>query len=194
MQLFSVLYDKVLKWAAHRYAPWYLAGLSFSEAAFFPIPPDVMLAPMVLAKSERAWRYAAITTIASVLGGLLGYLIGQFAFSGVEPLLHDYGLWNKFETAKQWFDKWGFWALFLAGFSPIPYKVFTIAAGVVSMAMLPFLLASVIGRGARFCLVAAAVAWGGAKMDSVIRVYIDRLGWLVVVLTVLIYIVVKYSS
>ncbi len=165
MKLFSHLYTKVMQWARHPHASRYLAGLSFAESSFFPIPPDVMLAPMTLANPDKAWNFAALTTIASVVGGLLGYLIGLFAFDLVEPLLQDAGYYPKYLQAKSWFDEWGFWAIFVAGFSPIPYKVFTITAGVIAMALAPFVLASIIGRGARFFLVAALMAWGGEKME-----------------------------
>lgn len=185
MNIFSTLYDLVLRWAAHRHAAWYLGGLSFAESSFFPIPPDVMLAPMALAQREKAWRFALITTITSVLGGLFGYAIGMFAFDLVEPLLHDFGYWERFEKAVTWAEEWGFWIVFLAGFSPIPYKVFTIGAGTVSMALFPFVIASVIGRGARFFLVAGLIFWGGEKMESMLRTYVDRIGWAVVILATL---------
>ena len=135
MRLFSPLYTRVMQWSRHPHAPRYLAGLSFAESSFFPIPPDVMLAPMSLAKPAAAWRLALLTTIASVLGGLAGYLIGWLAFDLVEPWLRDLGYWDKYLRAQSWFDEWGFWAIFIAGFSPIPYKVFTITAGVIQMTM-----------------------------------------------------------
>lgn len=185
MKLFSALYDRVMSWAAHRHAPRYLAGLSFAESSFFPIPPDVMLAPMSLAKPDKAWSYALLTTLASVLGGVLGYLIGLLAFDLVEPLLHQWGYYDKYLLAREWFDKWGFWAVLLAGFSPIPYKVFTISAGVIAMNFPLFVLASIIGRGARFFLVSAFMKWGGERMEGLLRRYIDWLGWLTVVLAVL---------
>ena len=191
MRLFSKLYDMTLRWSRHRHAPGYLAGLSFAESSFFPIPPDVMLAPMTLANPERAWRLAFLTTVASVLGGLLGYAIGLFAFDFIEPLLHRAGYWEHYLTTREWFDEWGFWAVFLAGFSPIPYKVFTISAGVISMALLPFVAASAVGRGARFFLVAGVMSWGGARMETALREYIDRIGWLVVALAVLVFLLVE---
>ncbi len=191
MNLFSSMYEAALRWAAHPRAPWFLGGMSFAESSFFPIPPDVMLAPMALARRERAWRYALITTIASVLGGLFGYLIGMFFFEAVEPLLHEAGYWERFVTARQWFEEWGFWVVFLAGFSPIPYKVFTISAGTVGMALLPFLVASLIGRGARFFLVAGLIWWGGEKMESALRNHIDRIGWATIALAVILYLVLR---
>ena len=191
MRLFSSLYMRTMEWSRHPHAPRYLAGLSFAESSFFPIPPDVMLAPMSLAKPARAWFFAAVTTLASVLGGLLGYGIGLFAFDVIQPWLHDWGYWPAYEQAKSWFDEWGFWAIFLAGFSPIPYKIFTITAGVISMALLPFVVASVIGRGARFFLVAGLMAWGGERMEQALHRYVDLLGWLMVVLFVVLFLFLK---
>lgn len=187
MNFFSRLYDRVLGWSRHRHAQWYLGGLSFAESSFFPIPPDVMLAPMALARPERAWHFALLTTLASVVGGVFGYLIGLFAFDMIEPLLHSAGYWHTYERAVAWFEQWGFWAIFLAGFSPIPYKVFTISSGVVGMAFFPFVIASAVGRGARFYLVAGLMRWGGEKMENTLRVYIDRIGWILILAVVIAY-------
>lgn len=184
MKIFSPLYQRAMQWARHRHAPWFLGGLSFAESSFFPIPPDVMLAPMSLANPKRALWFALITTLASVTGGLFGYLIGVYAFEMIEPWLRTTRYWSSYEVAVTWFGEWGFWAVFVAGFSPIPYKMFTIAAGALSMAVLPFALASLVGRGARFFLVAALMAWGGARMEAVLHRYIDRLGWATVVAVV----------
>jgi membrane protein YqaA with SNARE-associated domain len=175
-----------MRWARHPHAPWYLGGLSFAESSFFPIPPDVMLAPMSLAKPQRAVWFATLTTITSVLGGMFGYLIGMFAFELVEPLLQEGRYAATFELAQSWFDAWGFLAIFAAGFSPIPYKVFTIAAGVIGMAFLPFVIASFIGRGLRFYLVAGLMAWGGERMEARLHRWVDWLGWLTVALLILI--------
>ena len=191
MKVFSRLFEMVMRWVEHRHAPWYLAGLSFAESSFFPVPPDVMLAPMSLAKTTRAWRYAMITTLASVTGGIAGYAIGMFAFDLVEPLLHSAGYWERYETARAWFDTWGVWVVLLAGFSPIPYKVFTISSGVVGMAFLPFVLASIVGRGARFFLVAGLMVWGGEKMEQTLRRYIDRIGWVLVVVVLVAWFTLK---
>jgi len=191
MKIFSRLYARALDWSRHRYAPRYLAGLSFAESSFFPIPPDVMLAPMTLANPGKAWSFATLTTVASVLGGLLGYMIGLFAFELIEPLLKSAGYFPKYLQVRGWFGEWGFWAIFLAGFSPVPYKLFTISAGVISMALLPFILASFIGRGARFFMVAGLMAWGGARMEQTLHKYIDRIGWATVLLIGLIIVGVK---
>lgn len=192
MRLFTVLYDKVLGWARHPRAPWYLGGLSVAESSFFPIPPDVMLAPMVLARPERAWFLAGLTTVASVLGGVIGYLIGLFAFQAVEPLLHRFGHWDTYLAAREWFDVWGIWViLFIGGFSPIPYKIFTVTAGAVAMALLPFIIASLIGRGARFFLVAALMRWGGAHVEPYLRRYVNLIGWLVVAALIVLYLLLR---
>ena len=184
MQLFTSLYDRCMVWARHRYAVWYLSGLSFAESSFFPVPPDVMLAPMSMAQPSRAWRYAGITTLASVLGGLLGYLIGYYAFDLIQPWLQESHYWDKYQHARNWFAEWGFWAILVAGFSPIPYKVFTIAAGTLAMSLPLFVAGSLIGRGGRFFLVAGLMAWGGPQMEENLRVYVERIGWLVIVLAV----------
>jgi len=190
MKLFSRLYDSVMQYVGHRYAPSYLAVLSFSESMFFPIPPDVMLAPMSLANTARAWRFALITTIASVLGGACGYLLGMLFFEPlVQPLLVSWGYEAKFQHAMSWFESYGVWVVFLAGFSPIPYKVFTISAGLLQMAFLPFMLASAIGRGLRFYLVAGLMVLGGEKMEQNLRKYIDLIGWITVLLAVILYLI-----
>ena len=191
MRLFNRLYQQTLRWSRAPRAPWYLAALSFSESSFFPVPPDVMLAPMSLAQPARAWRFAFITTLASVVGGLLGYAIGYFAMDLVEPWIRQAGYWDNYLRARAWFDTWGFWAVFVAGFSPIPYKLFTIAAGSMSMALGPFVLASVIGRGARFYLVAGLLSWGGIRMEKALERYVEWIGWALVAALVIAYLVLR---
>lgn len=183
-QIWRRLYDAVIRGSKHRHAPWYLAALSFSESSFFPIPPDVMLAPMVLARRDRTWRLAALTTIASVMGGVAGYFIGSFAIAWVQPWLETMGHWAHYLEVQIWFAEWGFWAILLAGFSPIPYKVFTIAAGASSMLLLPFVVASILGRGARFFLVAGLVRLAGPVFEQRILKYIDLMGWVLVALII----------
>ena len=173
-----------MNWSKHRLASYWLALVSFTESSFFIIPPDVMLAPMSLAKPEKAWFYAGLTTIASVLGGLLGYVIGVFAFDMVEPWIHDLGYFESYLTAQAWFQEWGFWAIFMAGFTPIPYKIFTIAAGAAAMALLPFILGSLVGRGCRFFLVAGLMRWGGKRLEKQLSLWVDRLGWAMVVILI----------
>jgi len=180
MKLFGPLYDWVLRWSAHRHAERYLAALSFAESSFFPVPPDVLLAPMTLARPERGWRFALLTTVASVLGGLAGYAIGWFALNLIEPWLIDFGYHEAYQTATDWFGRYGFWAVLVAGFSPIPYKVFTIAAGALHMLLPGFVLASLLGRGGRFFLVAGILIMGGPGMERGLRRHIDLLGWITV--------------
>ena len=184
MKIFSALYERVLRWAAHPHAERYLAGLSFAESSFFPIPPDVMLAPMTLAQPKRGWRLASVTTVASVVGGLAGYAIGWLALDAFKPLLMSLGYWDSYVRSTQWFVAWGFLAVLAAGFSPIPYKVFTIAAGALHMFLPAFVLASLIGRGGRFFLVAGLIIWGGEPMERRLRTHVDIVGWLVVVVGV----------
>ncbi len=184
MRLFGPLYDRVLGWARHPHAERYLGGLSFAESSFFPIPPDVMLAPMCLADRSKAWRFAAVTTVTSLLGGIAGYAIGYFLFETIEPWLHDMGYWPAYLKGKEWFDAWGVWAVFVAGFSPIPYKIFTISAGVAVLNFPGFVIASLIGRGARFFLVAGLVIAGGERIEAMLPKYIERLGWAMVALVV----------
>lgn len=191
MRIFTPLYEWVLRGSAHRHAPRYLAALSFAESSFFPVPPDVMLAPMVLAHRERVWRYALLTTLTSVAGGVAGYLIGMFLYAELaQPLIEFYQAQDKFGRLQGWFDDYGFWVIFLAGFSPIPYKLFTISAGVVSLAPIPFLVASLVGRGLRFFLVAGLVYWGGERIDRVLKTRVEQVGWAVVALLVGAYLLV----
>jgi membrane protein YqaA with SNARE-associated domain len=186
LRIFSSLYDRVLSWAGHRHAERYLGALSFAESSFFPVPPDVMLAPMCLADRARAWRFASLTTVTSLAGGIAGYAIGYIALEAIEPWLHNMGYWPAYLKGRQWFDDWGIWAVFVAGFSPIPYKIFTISAGAAALSFPGFVVASLIGRGARFFLVAGFIVAGGQRMADALPKYVERLGWGVVLLAVII--------
>jgi membrane protein YqaA with SNARE-associated domain len=193
MRIFSPLYDRVLRWSAHPHAERYLAAMSFAESSFFPVPPDVMLAPMTLAQPARAWRLALLTTLASVIGGAAGYAIGWLALASVEPLLVSWGYWDAYTRATGWFEAWGVLAVLVAGFSPIPYKIFTISAGALHMVLPVFLIASFIGRGARFFLVVALLRWGGEAMEQRLRANIDAVGWSCVGLVAIIVLIVRFS-
>lgn len=185
MKLFSNLYDACLRWAKHKYASTYLAVLTFAESVFFPIPPDVMLAPMVLARPQKAWFLATLTSVASVIGGVAGYLLGVFLYEPVVlPFVAMMGYEDKLQTIINYFNDYGIWVVFLAGFTPIPYKLFTVSAGMLSMAFVPFVIASAIGRAGRFFLVAGILYWGGEKMEHKLRQYIDAIGWTVVALVI----------
>lgn len=185
MKIFSPLYNRMLTWAAHHKAPSYLFWLSFAESSFFPIPPDVMLAPMVLAKPEKAWRNAWLCTLGGVLGAYLGYVIGMFFFYAIKPLLLQLGYMPKYQLIVEWFEHWGFWVMFFAGFAFIPYKLFTIAAGATGLGLIPFTLGSLVGRGGRFFLVTAIIRIGGVRMERLLREYIDHLAWFCILLVVL---------
>ncbi len=186
MQLFEKFYFAVIRFAKIKQAPWYLALLSYLESFILPFPPpDVMLAPMSLAKPDKAMRFASITLAASVIGGLTGYAIGSFLFEEVQPFIIEWGYQSKFERVTHWFEVWGFWAVLIAGFSPVPYKIFTLSAGVLSLALIPFIFASIIGRGARFFLLAWCLANFGPSIEAKLIGYIERIGWAVVFALVL---------
>jgi len=186
LRIFGWFYDKALEWSRHPHAPRYLVGLAFAESSFFPIPPDVMLAPMVLADRSRAWRLAAFATTASVLGGIFGYFIGAYLWIQIgDPVVNLYHAEDAYVELKNWFESYGVWVILFAGVTPIPYKLFTITAGVMSMAIAPFIILSILGRGARFFLVAACIYFGGKRLEEVLRRYIDFIGWAVVFIVVL---------
>jgi membrane protein YqaA with SNARE-associated domain len=193
MRIFSLLYDKILRWSQHKYAEAYLASISFVEAVFFPIPPDIMLAPMTLAEPKKAWRYARITTFFSVLGGLLGYLLGKFFILLIFPTLVKLGYSDAYQHVERWFQTWGFWALFAAGFTPIPYKLFTIAGGALNMPIISFIAASIIGRGCRFYLVSALMRLGGEKMRLGLRYYVDMIGWLSLAMITIVILYIQFG-
>lgn len=193
MRLFSRLYQKIIFWAKHRHAENYLAALSFAESSFFPIPPDFMLAPMVLAQPQKAWRYATVTTLFSVLGGIFGYLIGWYFYTLAAQFIEHMGYAHAYQSVEIWFAKWGWLAVFIAGFSPIPYKLFTIGAGAVNMAFLPFVFASIVGRGSRFFLVSTCIYIGGERLHLMIERYIDRATILFIIIFTLAYILYRYA-
>jgi len=177
------LYDWTMELSAHRHALWALAGISFIESSIFPIPPDIMLIPMVLAAPTRAWRIAAVCTVASVLGGLAGYAIGYGLYEEIgKPVLEFYGYQAKFATFQQTYNDWGAWAVFIAGTTPFPYKVITILSGVTALDPVVFTVSSIAARGLRFFIV-AALLW---KFGTPIREFIERrLGLLFIVFCVL---------
>jgi membrane protein YqaA with SNARE-associated domain len=185
MRLFGPIYDRCLVWARHHRAPRYLALLSAAESVIFPVPPDVMLAPMALARPKAWWRLAALCTVASVIGGLLGYVLGHFALEALWPWMVRMGWDDSFATVQSLFARYGFWIVFVAAFTPIPYKVFTIASGATGIALVPFLLGSLVGRGIRFFLVAGLIAWGGERLERGLRRYIEILGWAVALVVLL---------
>ena len=165
------LYDRVLALASSRYAVIWLAVVSFAEASFFPIPPDVLLIPMALARPRRAWHYAAICTAASVVGGALGYLIGYALFDVIaRPLIAAYHYQDAFQRFRDTYAQYGLWVILLKGITPIPYKIVTISAGAAGYDFGLFMLASLVTRGARFFLVATLLHFFGDR----VRDFIER--------------------
>ncbi|MBS0966894.1 DedA family protein [Acetobacter okinawensis] len=161
------LYARVLRHAASPHAPLWLAALAFAEASFFPLPPETLLVPMVLAHKDRAWRYAAICTVASVAGGLLGWLIGAMLLDTVaKPIVHFYHAEHTLAALQDKFRQWGVWIILFKGLTPIPYKFVTIASGMAHFAIFPFLCASFVTRGLRFVLVAGLLRRFGATVQD----------------------------
>lgn len=164
------LYDWTFDLAAHRHASWALAGVAFIESSVFPIPPDVLLIPMVLAERAKAWFFAALATLSSVIGGVAGYAIGFFLFEAVgQPLLDFYGYSGQFQSFAGRYNDYGAWIVFLAGVTPFPYKVITIASGVTQLDFIIFCVASVVARGLRFFLVSGLLYWAGPRIKEFIE-------------------------
>lgn len=192
MKIFSYFYDKTLSWSGHRHAKYYLAGVSFIESSFFPIPPDIMLIGMGLAAPKRSWHYALIATLFSVIGGMFGYLIGMYFIELIRPYILASSYASSFDQIQHWFELHGAWVVILAGFTPLPYKVFTITAGAMQMAFLPFVLASVIGRGMRFFLVCGILYFAGERLQTKLRRYIDIIGIAMLVIIVVAFCLIKW--
>lgn len=184
MKLFGPLYERTLSWARHRHAPAMLTGLSFAEAVVFPVPPEVMLAPMSLAQPRRAFWFATLSLVGSLFGAVLGYALGHFAYELVKPLFITLGWIDKIEAQVSYLREiaaqspWkAFWLLVIAGFTPIPLKIFTWASGIVGVPLLPFLASMFIGRGKRVFLIALAIRLGGERAEAALRRYIEPIGW-----------------
>lgn len=189
------LYDWVLSWADTRYGPGALGVLSFAESSFFPIPPDPLLMALALGAQRRALYFATICTVASVVGGLAGYGIGHGLWSVLDSFFFAYvpGFSpDAFETVRALYDRWDFWAVFVAGFTPVPYKVFTLSAGVFGISLPVFLFASAVSRGARFFIIAGLIYYFGPGIQGFIDRYFDRLVWLFLALLIAGFVLVKF--
>lgn len=175
-QFVRKIYDSVFHLSKENGAIYWLFAVAFIESSFFPIPPDVMLIPMILAAPKKAWSIAGVATAGSVIGAYLGYAIGFYFFQLIaEPLLNFYGYLEKFNSFKDLYNQYGAWIVFGAGITPFPYKIITIASGVVHMNLIVFTIASIIARGMRFFL----VAWLLKKYGETMREFIEKnLGWL----------------
>ncbi|PCI40251.1 MAG: cytochrome B [Rhodospirillaceae bacterium] len=173
------LYDWTMDFAANRNALWALFIISFIESSIFPIPPDILIIPMVLASREKAWKIAGVCTVASVLGGIGGYGIGYFLFDSVgQPILQMYGKLEKFNEFQGMYNEYGAWIVAMAGVTPFPFKVITIASGVTALDLPTFIISSILSRGARFFLVAWLLWYFGDPIRDFIEKY---LGWLVTI-------------
>jgi membrane protein YqaA with SNARE-associated domain len=193
MKYIRRLYDWVLHWADTPYAVPALFLLAFTESSFFPIPPDVLLISLALAVPKKSFRYAAVCTAGSVLGGMFGYLIGLELIEAVGmPILNFYGVTDKYEYIRTLYNRYDAWAVGIAGFTPIPYKVFTIAAGAFKIDFPVFVLASAVGRAGRFFLVALLIYHFGPSIKSFIDRYFNLLTIGFLVLLILGFVLVKY--
>jgi membrane protein YqaA with SNARE-associated domain len=199
MKLFRPLYEFAMRWAAHPRAEAYLAGLSFVEAFIFPVMPEIMLAPMTLAKPARWARYATVSLVLSLAGSIVGYMLGHYAFEALRPWLVGSGLLGHLDQLVAEFrtdaveHPWkAFWLLVAAGFVPIPMKVASWACGIVGMPMLPFLAGIAIGRGKRVYLLCGLIRLGGERAEKTIHRWIEWIGWAVIALVILLVLYWQY--
>jgi len=199
MKLFRPLYERTLVWAAHPRAERYLAVLSFVEAIVFPVAPEIMLAPMVLARPRHWARYAGVSLACSLAGALVAYALGHFAFDAMRPLFAWLGWLPKIDAlvaelrSELATHPWqAFWMLVAAGFVPVPLKIFTWASGIVGMPLLPFLGGMIVGRGKRVYAVAGAIRLGGERAERALHRGIEWIGWSVVVLLVALVVYFKF--
>jgi len=196
MRLFKPIYEAALKWAAHPEAEWFLGGLSFVEAFIFPIAPEVMLAPMTLAKPQRWARYATISLACSLVGSFVGYTLGHYAFHAVRPFLADIGWLPAIEAQVarlQSLSGWRiFWMLVLAGFLPIPLKIFTWASGFAGVPLPAFVAGMLVGRGKRVYILCGLIRLGGKRVEDAIHRWIEWIGWGALALIVLIVIYFRF--
>jgi membrane protein YqaA with SNARE-associated domain len=195
MKIIRRLYDWTLRIAAHRHARVGLFGLAFAESSVFPLPPDLVLIPMCIAERQKAFLYAGICTLGSVLGGICAYFIGLLLYDTIGVrILEFYGYQEQFKNFQGLYNEWGAWIVLAGGFTPIPYKLITIASGVTQMNLGAFILFSVIGRASRFFLVAALLWKFGAPIKDFIEKY---MGWLTIIFFVLLiggFVVIKYIA
>lgn len=193
LKIIRKTYDWVLHWAETPYGPWVLFILAFCESSFFPIPPDVLLIALAISIPSKSFIYALICSLGSVLGGAFGYYIGIELMDTIgKPILEIYGVMDKYEYIGELYNQYNAWAVGIAGFTPIPYKVFTIAAGAFKIDFFVFILASFISRSARFFIVSALIFKFGSPIKSFIDKYFNLLSILFVILLILGFIALKY--
>jgi len=192
--ILRALYDWTMRLAATRHATAALAFVSFIESSVFPIPPDVMLIPMVLARRAKAWWLAFVCTMASVLGALLGYAIGALLFVAVaEPILRLYGYLEKFDEFAEYYNSWGAWAVLIAGITPFPFKVITIASGATQLSLAVFIAASLVARAILFFAVAGLLYWFGPPLRTFIEARLGLMFTLFMVLLIGGFVVARYA-
>ena len=176
MKILRFLYNWTLNKAEHRYASWILSFVSFTESSFFPIPPDILLIPMIIAKKTKAWMYAFICTFSSVIGGVVGYAIGYFFFNSIGVLIIDaYHLSNSFNAFESYYNEYGILIVLGAGFTPFPFKFITIASGVFNLNIFFFIITAIFARGLRFYLLAGLLYIFGEKIKILIDKYFNLL-------------------
>ena len=190
--IFAGLYRRAMGWAEHRHRERYLVGVSLFESFIFPLPTALLMIPMVIATPDKAIRLATITTLMSVFGAAVGYLLGWGAMSIIEPWITQMGWTEQLAQARTEFATYGVLAVAIGAFTPAPFKIFTLTAGMLSMPFIPFLLVSLVGRAAHFYLIALLMAWAGPKMEPVVRKYIEWLGWSIIVLSIIGFVIHRY--
>lgn len=191
--MLSKLYDWVLHWAKTPYGTWALFALAFCESSFFPIPPDVLLITLAVVLPKKSLGYALVCSAGSILGGCFGYLIGwQFMASVGDAIIRFYGLIDKYEYMRQLYSFYDAWVVGIAGFTPIPYKVFTITAGAFRINFVVFLIASAVSRSARFFMIGGLIYLFGPKIQSFIERYFNSLAIAFVILLILGFVVIKF--
>ena len=191
--IFAGLYKRAMGWAVHRHRERYLVGVSLFESFIFPLPTALLMIPMVIATPDKAIRLATITTLMSVFGAVVGYLLGWGAMNAIEPWITQMGWTEQLAQARDEFATYGVLAVAIGAFTPAPFKIFTVTAGMLSMPFIPFLLVSLVGRAAHFYLIALLMAWAGPKMEPVVRKYIEWLGWSIIILALIGFIIHRYD-
>lgn len=193
MKLLRKIYDWTLKKSSHPKASWFLSIVSFAESSVFPIPPDIILIPMIIANKFKAWFYASICTISSVLGGIVGYMIGYFFYNSLGIIIVEYySFSDQFSNFETYYNNLGFWIVLGAGFTPFPFKIITIASGVFGLNIIAFILVSFIARGLRFFILAALLRIFGNFINKFIDKYFNILAILFFILLIGGFVIIKY--
>ena len=193
MKKIHLIYKWTLNKASHRYASFFLCTISFAESSFFPIPPDIILIPMIIDKKTKAFFYATLCTLSSVLGAVIGYFIGFFFYNSLGIIiLNYYGLLDKFSTFEKYYSEYGIWIVLGAGFTPFPFKIITIASGVFGLNIFLFICLAFIARGFRFYLIAVLLKKFGEKIEKIIEKYFSILASLFFIILIGCIMIIKY--